>query len=98
VGVTALVTLDEQGQCQAADIALISVGEGPVMALNGAALLQGEMPTEALIATVAETVAQVDIDPAPDIHASAAYRRHLAKVLTQRVLTQAFMLAEQEGA
>jgi len=92
VGVTALVTLDDQGHCAAADIALISVGEGPVMAPNGAALLHGEKPTEALIATVAETVAQVDIDPTPDIHASAAYRRHLAKVLTQRVLTQAFML------
>jgi len=94
VGVTARVTLDEEGRCQSAKIALISVGEGPVLALNAATLLQGEIPNEALIADAAHTVAHVDIDPMADIHASVAYRRHLAQILTQRVLTQAFAQAE----
>jgi len=94
VGVTARVTLDEEGRCQSAKIALISVGEGPVLALNAATLLQGEIPNEALITDAAHTVAHVDIDPMADIHASVAYRRHLAQILTQRVLTQAFAQAE----
>lgn len=95
VGVTALVTLDKEGRCQSAKIALISVGEGPVLAPNAAALLLGEKPTETLIIDAAHTVAHVDIDPVADIHASVAYRRHLAQVLAQRVLTQAFAQAAQ---
>ena len=31
-----------------------------------------------------------DIDPTSDIHASAAYRRQLARVLTRRALETAF--------
>jgi CO/xanthine dehydrogenase FAD-binding subunit len=30
-----------------------------------------------------------EIDPGPDMHASALYRRHLARILTARALTLA---------
>jgi carbon-monoxide dehydrogenase medium subunit len=89
VGVAATLTLDDAGRCRQARIALLSVGDGPVAAHKAAAFLVGERPTPDLITTVAETVAQQEIDPASDIHASAAYRRHLAKILTRKALTTA---------
>jgi carbon-monoxide dehydrogenase medium subunit len=95
VGVAATVTLDEQGRCAQSQLALLSVGEGPVQAQQAIKLLQGETPTPALLAAAAETAAQTDIDPNGDIHASAAFRRHLAKVLTRKALTEAFERAKQ---
>jgi aerobic carbon-monoxide dehydrogenase medium subunit len=96
VGVAATVTLDEQGRCNDARIVLLSVGEGPTQARAAMALLHGETPSPALIAAAAETCATQDIDPTADIHASVAFRRHLAKVLTKRALTEAFQRAGQE--
>jgi CO/xanthine dehydrogenase FAD-binding subunit len=95
VGVTANVTLDEQGRCSQARLALLSVGDGPVLAHQAMHLLVGEQPSAALIAAAAETCATQDIDPTADIHASVAYRRHLAKVLTQRALREAFQRSRE---
>lgn len=95
VGIAAKVTLDALGRCDEARIVLLSVGEGPVQARQAVALLQGEQPTPNLIAAAAETCATQDIDPTADIHASVAYRRHLAKVLARRALTEAFQRAKQ---
>lgn len=94
VGVAAHVQLDAAGRCQQAKIGLLSVGEGPVQAHRAMALLQGEAPTAELITAAAEQCATHDIDPTADIHASVAFRRHLAKVLTTRTLTEAFQRAE----
>jgi len=88
VGVAATVSLDRDRRCRSARLALLSVGEGPVLA-TGAAALVGERPTGERIAEVASQVAGEDIDPPSDLHASAAYRRHLAEVLVRRCLTVA---------
>lgn len=90
VGVAASVTLNADGRSSQARIALFSVGDGPVPAHRGASLLAGEFPAPDLIAAAADTVATADIDPGDDIHATVAYRRHLARVLTRRALTEAF--------
>jgi CO/xanthine dehydrogenase FAD-binding subunit len=95
VGVAAHVQLDEAGRCQQARIGLLSVGEGPVQAQGAMALLQGENPSADLIVAAAEQCATSDIDPSADIHASVAFRRHLAKVLTTRTLTAAFQRAQE---
>jgi CO/xanthine dehydrogenase FAD-binding subunit len=95
VGVAAVVTLDRNDQCQAAKLVFLSVGDGPVEAQQAAQLLVGQAPTPEAIRTAAETAAQADIAPNSDIHASADYRRHLARVLAQRVLTQAFERAKE---
>jgi CO/xanthine dehydrogenase FAD-binding subunit len=58
--------------------------------------MAGQRPTSEAIRAAAETAAQADISPTGDIHASAEFRRHLAKVLTQRVLTQAVERAEHK--
>ncbi len=91
VGVTATITLDEAGRCQQANLTLLSVGDGPVLAQQAMRLLIGETPNPELIAAAAEICATHDIEPNGDIHASTAYRRHLAKVLTRRALQEAVM-------
>lgn len=89
-GVAAVVSLDDRGQCEQARLVFLSVGDGPVDARQAAELLRGQPPTPEAIRAVAEAAASADIDPGSDIHASAEYRRHLAKVLARRALTQAF--------
>lgn len=84
------VVLEMAGSiCRRARIALLSVGEGPVRARLGEAALQGQPMDAALLRRVADIVAQQDIDPPADIHASKDFRRHLAAVLTRRTLSRA---------
>ena len=89
VGVTATLTLDRSGKCSDVAITLLSVGDGPVLAQGGMKMLVGEAITDDLVDTVAEQVANHDIDPTGDIHASVNFRRNLAKVLTKRALVEA---------
>ena len=93
VGVAALVTLDGKGRCAKARIALLSVGEGPQLATKAAAALAGQEPAAAAIRAAAEAVNE-EIDPPSDIHASAPYRRQLARVLTRRALERAVARAQ----
>jgi carbon-monoxide dehydrogenase medium subunit len=88
-GVAATVTLDDAGRCREARIALLGVGEGPVLARRAAKSLAGEPLTDKLLREAAGAAAAKDIDPPGDIHASAAYRRQLVAVLTRRALERA---------
>ena len=88
VGVAVVVTRDA-GRVGEARIVLFSVGEGPVRAGAAERALAGGAGDAAAIRAAAQAVQQ-DIDPPSDIHASAAYRRQLATVLTGRALTTAF--------
>ncbi len=89
VGVAVTVTLDEARRCDEARIVFLSVGEGPVEARRAAGVLAGRTPSEDLLRQAAAAAAHEDIDPPQDIHASKAYRRRLAEVLTLRALTAA---------
>jgi CO/xanthine dehydrogenase FAD-binding subunit len=93
VGVAAEVVLDEQGTCAAARIALLSVGDTPVLAGNAMSALVGRKPDPTAIDEAARAAAERDIDPPSDIHASTAYRRHLAAVLVGRALRAALLRA-----
>lgn len=96
-GIAATVQVDNAGRCTAARIALLSVGDGPVLAAQAAAALVGSEPSDAAIRAAADAAAQRDIDPPGDIHASPAYRRQLTDVLVRRVLPRAFARARAEG-
>jgi carbon-monoxide dehydrogenase medium subunit len=89
VGVAAVVTLDDKGQCHQARLVFLSVGDGPVEAHQAAEMLTGQIPSPEAIRAAAETAAKADVDPGSDIHASAEYRRHLVQVLARRALEQA---------
>ena len=96
VGVACAVRLDDAGRCAAARVALLSVGDGPTLSPRAAAALAGQAPTAEAIRAAAEAV-DADLDPPSDIHASAAYRRRLARVLTRRALQRAFEHAKADG-
>ena len=89
VGAAATVTLDQSNQCEQVRLVYFSVGNGPIEAHQAEAMLNGQELTAEAIEAAAETAASTDIDPPGDIHASAAFRRHLAKVLAKRVLQKA---------
>jgi len=88
-GVAAVVALDDAGRCREARIALLSVGDGPVLARKAAKAITGEVPTADAIQEAADAAASKDVDPPGDIHASAAYRRQLVSVLVRRTLQRA---------
>ncbi|MDT7787776.1 MAG: aerobic carbon-monoxide dehydrogenase medium subunit [Pseudonocardiales bacterium] len=86
-GLAAMVTLQQDGTIGAARAAYISVGPTPVV-LDLTEALHGQGVAEADWAA-AGRLAQGQVDPEPDIHATADYRRHLVGVLTGRALREA---------
>jgi CO/xanthine dehydrogenase FAD-binding subunit len=93
VGVAAVVRVTANGICEDARIALLSVGDRPMLAEQAMKTLMGQRSSGELIRAAADAAATNDIDPPSDIHASAGYRRRLANVLTRRALERAFMRA-----
>nr|WP_290666043.1 xanthine dehydrogenase family protein subunit M [Ardenticatena sp.] len=87
-GVALTLQLDEAGRIRAPRVALFGVHDAALLSESAMRLLDGAAPSEALVREAAEAVAH-DIEPSSDIHASAAYRTHLAKVLTARALRDA---------
>jgi aerobic carbon-monoxide dehydrogenase medium subunit len=84
VGVAVVVTLagDRIGE---AKLALTGVGDRPIRAREAEIRLAGESLTPSVLAEAADAVRRA-IDPGSDIHATAAYRRHVAGVLTGRAI------------
>jgi carbon-monoxide dehydrogenase medium subunit len=81
-GAGVLVTLDGEDRIARARAAYVSVGPTPVAVdLTDAVIGQ---PWETADWTAAATLAQSAVHPDGDIHATAAYRRHLVAVLTAR--------------
>jgi len=86
-GVGALVTVDDDLRITAARAACCSVGPVPVVAdvtdaVAGRAAVSADWAAAGALAAGA-------VDPDGDIHATAAYRRHLVGVLTARALRTA---------
>jgi len=88
VGVAALVRMDGDGRCVAVRLAFTGVGGGPVRVSEAEAAVTGKRVTDTTAAEAARIV-EGALDPDSDIHASAAYRRHVAGVLAARALLQA---------
>jgi CO/xanthine dehydrogenase FAD-binding subunit len=88
IGVACTVRVDEEGRCTEARIALCNAGDGPVLAVEAGRSLHGQKIDALRIAEAAHLV-QGAIDPGGSIHASKEFQRHLAGVLTTRVLPAA---------
>ena len=86
MGVAALVTLDESGKCKEAKLVYLNAGEGPIYAKEAAKLLESENLNDKAIEDAAVIASEKEINPFGNMHASADFQRHLAKVLTQKTL------------
>jgi len=91
VGVAAVI-VGEGARCTTARLAIAGVGAVPMRLRAAEEILErdglGERAVEAAAARAAELV-----DPDSDIHASAAYRRNLTRVLTARAVRRAIARA-----
>lgn len=94
-GVAALVTLGEDGRCREARLVYLSAGDRPVEAREAARLLVGEEIAPQAVEAAAEKASKDEMSPFGDIHATADFKRHLARVLTRRALLQAALRASQ---
>lgn len=96
MGVAAEVQLQADGSCKSASLVYLNAGDGPLRAPKAEGILQGEHASPELFQQAAESAAEHEIDPLGNVHASVAYQRHLARVLTQRALARAFQRAEEQ--
>lgn len=86
----AAVTLAlSSGRAEKARIVLFGVAPIPYRARAAEDLLLGEKPSDGLFERAAEAASGGIEEPLSDIHASAEYRRHLARVMTRRALVEA---------
>jgi aerobic carbon-monoxide dehydrogenase medium subunit len=86
-GVAAAVGLDDDLRIASARTAWISVGPTPVVIDVTEAVAAA--PASTADWTAAGRLAASRVDPEPDIHATAEYRRHLVMVLAGRALREA---------
>ena len=89
VAVAVTVTADKAGVCTDAKIVLGNAGVVPIRAKSAEKVLIGKKLTDKLFAEAGEAAAG-DADPVSDIHASSEFRLHLIKVLTKRMVKQAW--------
>jgi aerobic carbon-monoxide dehydrogenase medium subunit len=94
IAAVAVVELQPAGHIARARIALAGAGATPVRLGRVEAALAGTWPDASVLRRAAEEAAG-EIQPDGDAHASAAYRRHLARVLTARALERAARVASQ---
>lgn len=88
VGITAVVTLDDGGRIERARIALGAVAPTPVRAQKAEASLAGQTASDEAFARAAE-IAAGECSPISDQRATAEFRSHLVRVMTERLLREA---------
>jgi aerobic carbon-monoxide dehydrogenase medium subunit len=97
VRVASLVRLTSDRTVGEARLAYTGVGATPVRARDAERELVGQPAAEDTYVAAAERAVQT-LDPQADVHATAAYRRHVAGVLTRRALAKAVQRAQGGAA
>jgi aerobic carbon-monoxide dehydrogenase medium subunit len=92
--VAAQLTVDQEGTCQKAGIALTNVGAIPIKVAKGEEFLQGKKLDETNITQAAQLAAQA-AQPSSDLRGPEEYKRGLVKELTRRALVRAYERASQ---
>lgn len=85
-GLAAVMSLEPDGRCKEARLVYLCAGDVPAVATEAAAGLVGSSLDDGAIRAAAELATSREIEPTTDIHASSDYKRHLARVLTERAL------------
>ncbi|MEZ5175584.1 MAG: xanthine dehydrogenase family protein subunit M [Acidimicrobiia bacterium] len=87
VGVAAVVRVDPDGSCLSGRLVYSGVDSKPWESSSASQYLQAARLSEDAIREVSE-IAASESDPVADDHASASFRRHLIRELTQRALIE----------
>lgn len=87
-GALTVLSLTDGGVIDRARIALFGVASTPVRATEAEDMLRGQSPTASVFAEAAALASRA-IDPSSDLHATAAYRRHVTGGLVARCLADA---------
>lgn len=95
MGVAVCLQLARAGVCQQATLVYLNAGEGPVDAREAAGLLVDTSIDEASIDAAATLASRKEVAPFGNVHASPAFQRHLADVLTRKALRQALQRAQE---
>ncbi len=95
-GIAAVVTLDSSGTVSDARVAVTGVGPKASRARRTESILRGKEPTASVIRRASDRAAvEIGDEATEDIHASAEFRVHLARVCCERALAAA---VERAGA
>lgn len=89
-GVAALLSVDDEGNCEQARLVYLNVGDRPVEAFQASASLTGKPPIETAFKEAGQIASQQEMSPFGNLHASADYQRHLSAILTERALAKAY--------
>ena len=93
IAVAAIVRLAADGTIAVSRIGVAGAGATPLRMLEVEAMLKGQRPDGEVLKDAGAEVAR-GIEPHSDIHGSAAFRRQLSAVLTERALADARRRAE----
>jgi carbon-monoxide dehydrogenase medium subunit len=96
-GVAASVTTDSDGRCTTIRIAAMSTATGARRLTSAERVMAGAIPDARCIVDAADAAAN-EVEVIGDVHASPAFRRHLARVLTRRVLARACSISPDSPA
>ena len=88
VAACAVITTDGAGVCRQASLAIGGVGPHPLKMRRAEGVLAGGPLTDRRLAEAADVVPG-EVAPESDVHATAAYRRAMARVMAYRALAQA---------
>lgn len=86
------IAVDETGRVIGASLALGAVAPVPMRARRAEEAAVGQRPSASLWAEISR-IASSEARPITDLRASAAFRTHLVRVLTERALTEAYRRA-----
>jgi aerobic carbon-monoxide dehydrogenase medium subunit len=96
MGVAAVLRLHDDGTCLHARLVYCNAGATPILATQASEALIGTLPDEPRF-ELAANLAQSEIDPPGTVHATKAFQKHLAGVLTKRALQTALRRAQTAG-
>ena len=86
------LTLDQNGACTAASLAVGGAHSTPLLIAEIEKAVKGNQGEEGAIKETAE-IAAAAVEPPADVHGSAEFRRRMVKVLTARALREAWKRA-----
>jgi len=91
---TSMILDSDKQTCKEARIVMSAVAPVPFSARKAGELLIGKKINDGLIAEAAQ-LASEETNPTSDVHASAEFRREIAKVLVRRAVKEAFEKAKR---